>query len=73
MCSQRNYQWPSEAEIRLGRYRKFVVAETEYQSQCRQNFCSDKMKPVNLKSSKKKAGRHKDEDIDASFQVLCPG
>ena len=73
MSSQRNYKWPSEAEIRLGRYRKFVAAEIEYQSQCKRNFYSDKMKPVNLKSSKKKAGRHKDEDIDTSFQLLCPG
>ena len=48
-----------------------VAAEAEYRRQCRQNFYSNRSKPIRSKSDKKNAGRHKYEDLHNSFIQLC--
>ena len=63
-----NYNPP--VEMRMSGSTDLVEVEAEYHRQCRQNFYSRRDKPVKSNATKKKSGRRKNEDLDASFGQL---
>ena len=62
--------WAAEVESQLSRCIDLVVVEAEYHRQCRQNFYSNRTKPIKSNSGKKKPGRRKHKDLHNGFIQL---